>query len=467
MKTFTSLFSGFGLADQGLESAGLTHLNAFEYDPRIAEVGQANTKGRYHVADVCSVDWTLFERPDALWMSPVCKRASQANVGAEEAPEDIATAEACVRAIKAWTPKLVFLENVWGYRHFGSFALICDALKECGYSYNFWRLNSADYGVAQTRQRLILVAVRERGVRGAMVPIRKPVPTHIEPSKILRGGLFDMQSDSRPWRGWYEAIEDLIPDLPDSEFAPWQLERLPKELQNCLVDVRNYDLSGDRHRLAESPSQTVTTDSGHVPKAFLLGDQHRQFALDGEPAMTVRAGENGGGVPKAFLLSSMNTTRDATVCYSETPVMTIVGAFGLRPSNMISAFIVSNAKTDFGDGIREGEEPMMSVTGQHNGRSRAFIVDGQACDNGQTLTIRDEAEPFFTATATATRRPARAWLDQGRVVKMTPRALARFQSLPDSYQLSGNTALDCTGIGNGVPSLLVEVIGRTYAHWLD
>jgi site-specific DNA-cytosine methylase len=51
-------------------------------------------------------------------------------------------------------------------------------------------------------------------------------------------------------------------------------------------------------------------------------------------------------------------------------------------------------------------------------------------------------------------RPLRAWLSQGKVVKMTPRALARFQTIPDDYELPDSPGLACKGIGNAVPPLL-------------
>jgi DNA (cytosine-5)-methyltransferase 1 len=43
-----------------------------------------------------------------------------------------------------------------------------------------------------------------------------------------------------------------------------------------------------------------------------------------------------------------------------------------------------------------------------------------------------------------------------RVVKMTPRALARFQSFPDWYELPEHNALACKIIGNAVPPLLMR-----------
>jgi site-specific DNA-cytosine methylase len=41
---------------------------------------------------------------------------------------------------------------------------------------------------------------------------------------------------------------------------------------------------------------------------------------------------------------------------------------------------------------------------------------------------------------------------------MTPRALARFQSVPDDYTLPDANGLACEIIGNGVPPLLAKAI---------
>jgi DNA (cytosine-5)-methyltransferase 1 len=46
---------------------------------------------------------------------------------------------------------------------------------------------------------------------------------------------------------------------------------------------------------------------------------------------------------------------------------------------------------------------------------------------------------------------------------MTPRALARFQSFPDWYELPENARLAAKGIGNACPPLLMQ---RIYEHLL-
>ena len=69
---------------------------------------------------------------------------------------------------------------------------------------------------------------------------------------------------------------------------------------------------------------------------------------------------------------------------------------------------------------------------------------------------RRATEPAGTVIATT--HTGRAWLDQGRVVRMTPRALARFQSVPDSYQLPDSNTLACRIIGNGVACLVAQAV---------
>jgi site-specific DNA-cytosine methylase len=75
-------------------------------------------------------------------------------------------------------------------------------------------------------------------------------------------------------------------------------------------------------------------------------------------------------------------------------------------------------------------------------------------------TVRESIEPSNTIVSVGDGHSVspRAWLSAGRVVRMTPRALARFQSIPDSYILPDNNKLACTVIGNGVCPLLYQRI---------
>jgi len=271
--------------------------------------------------------------------------------------------------------------------------------------------------VPQTRERLIL-----RAVAGQERPVL-PTPTHARADKIAPW------LDARlPWVGWLEAIADLVDALPDSAFAPWQLKRLPREIRDAvLIDGKNVNQKecGKRHRLGSEPSITLVNYDrpSHMPRALLLS------AVNADGTTLPRTGDD-----SSFTLQA--------TAYKQMP--------------------------------------------------RAWVVDCQDSRAASGLTVRPDAAPMFTLSASMEpRRPARAYLTQlqpnagghwraddapaktlsaydawhqhnlasaGRVVKLSPRCLARLQSFPDSYALPERAALACEGIGNAVPCLLAQRI---------
>lgn len=369
MPTCASLFTGGGGTDTGLALAGYRPVFGIEYDDAIANAARANG---HHVitSGVEDVDYRTMPRVDLLWASPECKEFSAAKAHGQEGPVQAMQAEAICRALEALTPPAFVLENVVGYRRSASLARIVATLDRLGYMTDIQHLNSADFGVPQTRVRLIL-----RAVRGGLVP-QLPPPVR--------------------WVGWYAAIEDLLPALPASAFAPWQLARLGALCDSTLVSSQTTEggLPGLR-RICES-SPTIISES-HPPRAFLVHPTNQR-------TMPVRDQDD--------------------------PVWTQTANSG-------------------GEGRATGA------------RARAFIVDGQANSDGAAITVRDGDGPVFTQSASQSKRPARAWLAAGRVVAMTPRAIARFQSFPDSYILPEKKGLALTVLGNAVPPLLAQAIGTS------
>ena len=383
--TLATMFSGGGLFDLGARAAGLTPIWAVERDPAIAAVYRANLGNHCITADVRGMDYTLLPVPDWLHASPSCTNASRARgTGGGETEGDRQAANAICQALER-LPRIFSLENVWWYRTFEAFQTITQQLERLGYARDFWHLNAADYGVPQTRKRLVLVARRD-----GQQP-RRPEPTHSKQEK--QGDMF-----TSPWVGWYESIEDLLPTLPESELAPWQVRRLRECADTSFLVSGTPSSDGKGFRSEEEPSYTVMAS----------------------PFAPIRA-----------VLCSTNRDDD-------------------QP---------------YENRLRQDTNPAFTVTANNKSLVRAvFFVEPQAIlvdgyngsqNSAYTYIPRAANEPASTVTASIGRVATRV-LMEGRCVQLTPRALARLQSIPDGYVLPANRRLAGQIIGNAVPPLLAQ-----------
>ena len=244
MKTYGDLFTGFGGATLGAMDAGLKPLWGVEYDPAIAAVANSNLGGHVVVASVLDCDPATFEPVDVMHASPPCPNFSVAKSGGKETDLDISLARKVAEFVTVLTPRIFTLENVWAYRQSDSWRIIEDALYGAGYWLHMEHINCANLGVPQTRKRMIV-----RAVRGGWVPTL-PQP--------------------EPWIGWYSAIEDLVDDLPETKFAPWQLARLPDELKTALYGSGGYDGNIVSAAAAE-PTMTITANQNQLLLRAMCG----------------------------------------------------------------------------------------------------------------------------------------------------------------------------------------------------
>lgn len=412
MRAFGSTHTGGGGADLGAIAAGLAPVAGVEYDAAIAEVGRRNIGDHIQVARAEDVDYGAW--PTLFWLhsSPSCKTASQANNDGGEGPADLSSAAAIVRAIETIRPRRFSLENVWQYRTYQSFANILAALHTQGYAVNFWHLNSADYGVPQTRKRLILVASLDHTPR-------KPLATHQDPARIVAGQA-SMLAQLPPWCGWYGAVADIIHTFEPTEPAPWQVARLPAELCETLL-IHPTEQRTFPTRDGEAPSFTVTCANGFTPRAFIVGRTSDMPIRDRhEPALTVMASLKSQTVRAYIVDGTHRTGANLTVKDTDEPCFTVVATAQRRP----------------------GSAPM------------AYIIDGQNANPRDKITIRGANEPVFTVT-----NPAKAYSRAsvgGYWVKVSVRGSARFQSFDDDYQLPASNGLAGMVVGNAVPPLLAQ-----------
>jgi len=221
-----TLFSGGGGVEALLKER-IDFVHAVEYDPKIAEVYRINHGDHIQVAKVEDVDYSLWGALDYGHASTVCKEFSNSNVPGQESSLDIKCAMAVCRFLRCCRPRVFTLENVPAYVKSESFRRIIHTLTDLGYMSAAEIVNSADYGVPQTRRRLIV-----RAVRDALLP-----------------GL----PDAQPWRGWYDAIKHTLePSTP----TPYQIRRIGTTTGIAFVDTNN-DSRPATVRRAHEPAPTI------------------------------------------------------------------------------------------------------------------------------------------------------------------------------------------------------------------
>ena len=372
MTTGATLFTGGGGADIGMMAAGVDVLWGLEIDARIAAVANSNLRNHVRVGDILAADPGDFQSVDVLHASPPCPNFSNAKSGGAETRHDLRLAGRVCRFLSVLQPQVFTLENVWYYRTSRSWRMIENRLHALGYWVHVAHVNAADYGVPQTRKRMLVRAVRAGWVPSLPDPV--------------------------PWVNWYEAINDLIADLPETQLAPWQVSRL-----------------------AEMPAVSSLFSEG-IAKDARGNDYPLISRLADAPAYTVTANHNMASM-KALLISSGNSSKNLTLRDLDQPAYTVTASFDRTPA-------------------------------------RALLISGGNPRIGNNWpTVRDGAEPAMTVTANQSKMPMRAQIDQ-RIVSISLRCLARWQTFPDWYELPDAAVLATRIIGNAVPPRLVEAIYR-------
>jgi len=274
---FVSFFSGGGGDAIGAKMADLNPVAGYEYVPEIAVHAEEQLGHEVYCIDMLDLPVWDISSADFAHFSPPCPAFSVANKNKGETENDILLALKIAEIITVKKYKYLTLENVWGYRKSESWRIISSALNV---TYNFgWdvnHLNFADYGVPQTRKRMIV-----RAIKGAM--FMPPLP------------------EKQKWIGWYEAIKDIIDTLPKSQFAPWQIERLKDSpLGNFIVSgMPNNSGESVTVRKEDEPQITVTASSGNqqTVRAFIVGQGSRSMPKEtAEPVDTLTSNHNQLGI---------------------------------------------------------------------------------------------------------------------------------------------------------------------------
>jgi DNA (cytosine-5)-methyltransferase 1 len=212
-----SHFSGGGGSTLGAIQAGVTPLLGIEYDKNVAELYEKNL-GKVICQDIGEVSVidclkyvplkeTRRKNNEILIIqtSPPCQEYSQLKLNKNPNSESAKVIWKTRKFYALFRPEYVILENVRAYLKSEVYINFKNYLINLGYEIGFEEIiNCADYGVPQTRQRLITIFNYKN------FPAVRINPTH----------------KKEGWVGWYSAIEDLIPNLREVNLTEKQINSL-------------------------------------------------------------------------------------------------------------------------------------------------------------------------------------------------------------------------------------------------
>lgn len=174
MKSFVDLFCGGGLGARGAVLAGLQPVVAVDLWSFACKTYELNFPGAIVINDrIESIDplqYCTKGNLDLLIASPECTNHSVAKGSAPRDERSKETALYTIDWISALLPKWVVIENVKEMKQWHRYQDLVDSLRKLGYLVDDFVLNSSDFGSAQSRNRLFLVA----GLGVAPPPIIPP-----------------------------------------------------------------------------------------------------------------------------------------------------------------------------------------------------------------------------------------------------------------------------------------------------
>lgn len=159
------LFAGAGGTSTGATMAGVRVVAAVNHWRRAVDAHAANHPEAIHrCQDIALMDPRDLPAFDLLLASPECRGHTPAR-GKDAAPRhdpSRATAWCVVNVAEVCRPRFLAIENVPGMRTWALYPMWRSALEALGYSLREYVVDAADFGVPQTRERLIILAGHER-----------------------------------------------------------------------------------------------------------------------------------------------------------------------------------------------------------------------------------------------------------------------------------------------------------------
>lgn len=280
MNNFTNieLFAGAGGLALGLEEAGFHGVEFVEFNHEACETLRKN-RPNWNVIenDVHKIDFKSFhDKIDVVSGGAPCQAFSYAGkrLGFGDTRGTLfAEFARCVDEVK---PKMFLFENVRGllsHDHGRTFATIKYTFEKQGYTLQQKVLNACYYGVAQKRQRLIVI-----GIRNDLVDkIHFEYPQPEEHMTVLKDALKNVPAS--PYQPYSESKRKVMELVPAG--GCWV--DLPSEIAKAYMG-KSYYSGGGRRGMArriswEEPCLTLTTSPSQKQTERCHPDETRPFTV--------------------------------------------------------------------------------------------------------------------------------------------------------------------------------------------
>jgi len=174
--TVVSLFSGCGGLDLGFINQGFKIIWANDFFPEAVETYKKNIGSHIILGDITKIPSSEIPNNfDVLLGGFPCQGFSIANKKRHIKDKRNFLYKEMLRIIKDKQPKIFLAENVKGILSLGQgkvIQMILNDFRELGYKVDYKLVNSADYGVPQQRERVLIMGNR-LGIKNIF-----PIPTH-------------------------------------------------------------------------------------------------------------------------------------------------------------------------------------------------------------------------------------------------------------------------------------------------
>jgi DNA (cytosine-5)-methyltransferase 1 len=431
------LFAGVGGTSTGLiravEKMGFdVDLLAVNHWDKAIETHELNHPGARHLNEDLDLVNPREVVPgkylDLLVASPECTHHSKARGGKPVDDQSRASAWTVLRWAEALYIENILIENVPDFQTWGpldknkrpikrlkgqTYLAFLDALRSLGYDVDARVLNCANYGDPTTRQRLFILARRDKKVCW-------PEPTH------SKDGEFGFLAKTKKW-------------VPAKAIIDWS--------------IKGNSIFTRKKPLKETTMRRIMKGlEKYSGLPFVLGQQSCAAPRDvAEPLPTI-AGAGAISLIEPFLIKFYRTCNAASINEPLPTVTAKGGHLGLVEPYMISFYGQSNAQSI--------HEPMPTITakGEHIGLVQPFFIQYHGTSHPGGERVRSIDDPFptiATENQLALCEPFIVAVNHGK---------DDTRSYPITKPLPTITGLDAWGV---VEPFLINYNGKGTAHSLD